>query len=187
MTLPSTAYRGHAAPTWDTKTIQQIIDGLNGGAMDSRYALSGHTHAGGGAGGVVGWKFGSPVVATTTEAQVMTTWANLVAGRMYECSLMNITPDQGNTKATEFRMRYTTDGSTPGNGSATMAISLRLSQFELGAIRIIYVAPANQLLWLRASIGSLDGANVRCWCPGNGAALTIYDLGVAPAQVGAAP
>jgi len=28
MTLPSTAYRGHAAPTWDTRTLQQVIDYL---------------------------------------------------------------------------------------------------------------------------------------------------------------
>jgi hypothetical protein len=189
MTLPSTAYRGYAAPTWDTKTIQQLIDYLtstfNLSALDARYATPAAVSAR--AGGVVGWKFGSPAVATTSEAQVMTTGADLTAGRMYECSLMNITPDQGNTKATEFRLRYTTDGSAPSNASAMLAISLRLSQFELGAIRIVYVAPANQRLNLRASIGSLDGQNVRSWCPGNGAALTIYDMGVAPGQVGSAP
>lgn len=28
MTLPTTAYRGHAAPTWDTRTLQQVIDYL---------------------------------------------------------------------------------------------------------------------------------------------------------------
>ena len=43
MTLPSTAYRGHAAPTWDTKTIQQMIDYLQTTTLpvlDNRYARS---------------------------------------------------------------------------------------------------------------------------------------------------
>jgi len=41
VTLPSTAYRGHAAPTWDTKTIQQMIDYLTSSfstpVLDARY------------------------------------------------------------------------------------------------------------------------------------------------------
>jgi len=43
VTLPSTAYRGHAAPTWDTKTIQQMIDYLQTTTLpvlDNRYARS---------------------------------------------------------------------------------------------------------------------------------------------------
>jgi hypothetical protein len=43
VTLPSTAYRGHAAPTWDTKTIQQLIDYLQTTTLpvlDGRYARS---------------------------------------------------------------------------------------------------------------------------------------------------
>jgi hypothetical protein len=43
VTLPSTAYRGHAAPTWDTKTTQQIIDYLQTNTvpiLDNRYAPS---------------------------------------------------------------------------------------------------------------------------------------------------
>lgn len=44
MTLPSTAYRGHAAPTWDTKTIQSMIDYLTSTfsvpVLDARYGAA---------------------------------------------------------------------------------------------------------------------------------------------------
>jgi hypothetical protein len=172
--VPPLPYRGHAPVTWATRSLADHMADTT-------------VHGVAGAKGVVGWKIGSPAVATTTEAQVMTTYADVINGRMYECALMNITADQGNVDATEFRMRYTTDGSVPTNASPTLAISLRLSQFKLGAIRILYGAPANQRLYIRASISSLDGQNVRSWCPGVGAILMISDVGVTPAQTGTAP
>jgi hypothetical protein len=185
VTLPSTAYRGYAAPTWDTKTAQQIIDYLatkTDAYYDSRYATPAQVSAR--AAGLVAWIRGFATTATTTEARIFDTQVSVTAGRAYECALMNVTPDVGNTKATEFRMRYTTDGSAVTNSSAIMAISLRLSQFELGAIRAIFVPGSNLTLKLRASISSLDAANVRCWCPGDGGILAVWDQGVAPGQFG---
>jgi hypothetical protein len=43
MTLPASAYRGYSAPTWDTKTIQQVLDYLQTTTLptlDTRYAPS---------------------------------------------------------------------------------------------------------------------------------------------------
>jgi hypothetical protein len=177
-------YRGHAPVTWDTQTLKRVIDELN--------ALGVTVGAGGaGAKGVVGWKIGSPAVSVNNppgEAQVMTTYADVISGRMYECALMNITADISGTDATEFGIRYTTDGSVPTNASPEMAISLRISQFKLAAIRILYGAPANQRLYIRAAIKSLTpGQTVRSWCPGVGAILMINDVGVTPGQTGSAP
>lgn len=191
MTLPD-PLRGYAAPTWDTRTLALLIAALGGAgaaappsqaANDARYNPSITAKAS----GVVGWRSGSPQVATTTEAQVMTCYADVLNGRMYECAFMNVSVDQGNVKATEFRLKYTTDGSVPTNASATMGSSLRLSQFELGSIRVLYAAPSNQRLYLRASIGSQDGATVRSWMPGTGAVLMVSDVGIAPGQTGSAP
>lgn len=134
--------------------------------------------------GVIGWVGGYPTNATTTEAQIFATEVQVTAGRWYEISLINVTPDIGNTKATEFRLRRTTDGSTVTNSSPIMAISLRLSQFELGNIRTFFGANYTGTLKLRASIGSLDGANVRVWTPGDGGMLAVYDVGLTPPPTG---
>ena len=44
MTLPASAYRGYAAPSWDTKTVQQVIDYLtstfNLPTLDARYGAA---------------------------------------------------------------------------------------------------------------------------------------------------
>ena len=99
---------------------------------------------------------GHPTTATTSEDQVFATEVDVIAGRLYEVSLMNITPDISNTKQTEFRIRYVTGtASWPNNSSRLLAISLRLSQFELGFIRAFYLASATQRVRFRASIGSL--------------------------------
>jgi hypothetical protein len=134
--------------------------------------------------GVLAWMGGYPTTQTTTEAQIMATEVQVIAGRWYEISLINITPDVGNTKATEFRLRRSTDGSAVTNSSPIMAISLRLSQFELGNIRATYGAPSTGTLKLRASISSLDGANVRSWAPGDGCIFYVYDMGVMPPPTG---
>ena len=134
--------------------------------------------------GAASWIRGFPAIATTSEAAVFYTQANLKLGRMYEVCLMNITPDQGNVKATEFRLRYTLNTDVPTNNSQVMAISLRLSQFELGFVRAVFVPANDTLIQVRASIGSLDGQNVRSWCPGDGGILLISDIGPAIPQVG---
>lgn len=136
--------------------------------------------------GCIAWVSGYPVVSTTSEDQIMFTECDVVKGRWYDISLINITPDQGNTKATEFRLRYTTDASMyPNNSSPIFAISLRVSQFEMSNIRAMWGANYTGRLRLRASIGSLDGQNVRCWAPGSGCLLQVYDMGVTPASRGA--
>ena len=58
--------------------------------------------------GCIGWIRGHPTTATTSEDQVFATEVDVIAGRLYEVSLMNITPDVSNTKQTEFRIRYVT-------------------------------------------------------------------------------
>src|SRR3954469_6582987 len=163
MTLPTSAFRGYAGVTWDTVTIQKVLDYLNTSltpANDARYAPIARD-----ARGVVGWQRGFPTYSTATETRIMNTFADVLAGRLYECALMNVTPDLGNTKQTEFRMRYTTTGVAPQTTSAQMAITLRLSQFELGIIRAFFLPASNQRLWIGAFIASLDGANVRVWTP----------------------
>jgi hypothetical protein len=137
--------------------------------------------------GCIGWMGGYPVVTTSTEDQIMYTEVNVIQGRWYDISLTNITPDVGNTKATEFAIRYVLGtGSFPDNTSPQMAISLRLSQFEMGSIRTMFIAPSTTRLRLRASIRSLDANPVRCWAPGSGCVLAVMDGGVGPAQNGIA-
>ncbi|HZM82733.1 MAG TPA: hypothetical protein VFC19_44015, partial [Candidatus Limnocylindrales bacterium] len=48
--------------------------------------------------GCVAWIRGHPTTATTSEEQVFATEVDVIAGRLYEVSLMNITPDVSNTK-----------------------------------------------------------------------------------------
>jgi hypothetical protein len=186
MTLPTSAYRGHAGVTWDTVTVQKVLDYLNTSltpANDARYAPFARDGR-----GVVGWTRGFPTYTTSTETRIMNTYADVLAGRIYECALMNVTPDVGNTKNTEFRIRYTTNSVLPGNSSTLMALSLRLSTFELGAIRAYYLPSSNLRLWLGAFIASIDGTtSVRAWCPGDGGILSIADMGVAPVQTGGVP
>jgi len=126
--------------------------------------------------GCIGWIRGYPTTATTSEDQVFATEVDVIAGRLYEVSLMNITPDISNTKQTEFRIRYVTGtASWPNSSSRLLAISLRLSQFELGFVRALYLASATQRVRFRASIASLDGNTVRSWCPGDGGVLAVMD------------
>ena len=179
MTLPD-PYRGYAQPTWDTKTLKALIDALGG---------VGAPAPGGGGALVRGWartSAGYITSSTTGEARLMWTYGGVTAGNLYECALMNITPDMGNTKATEFHMRYNTSGA-PSTSDAIMANSLRLSQFELGAMRAYYLAPSTGTLYIGAFIQSLDGAAVRAWCPGDGAVLSIVNLGAGPGQTGGVP
>jgi hypothetical protein len=137
--------------------------------------------------GCIGWIRGYPTTATTSEDQVFATEVDVIAGRLYEVSLMNITPDISNTKQTEFRIRYVTGtASWPNSSSRLLAISLRLSQFELGFVRALYLASATQRVRFRASIASLDGNTVRSWCPGDGGVLAVMDLGIAQPQNGSA-
>lgn len=134
--------------------------------------------------GCVTWVNGYPTTQTTSQAQIFTTECQVTQGRWYDIALLGVTPDMGNTKGVEFHIRYTTDGSAVTNSSPIMSISLRLSQFEMGQVRMVWGAPLTGTLKLRASIVSLDGAAVRVWCPGNGGALMVYDLGITPPQVG---
>jgi hypothetical protein len=138
--------------------------------------------------GVVAWVRGYPNSSCTgpgAEEQCFMTECDVVQGRIYECALMNVTPDIANTKAAEFAIRYVTGtASYPNNSSPQMGISLRLSQFELGSVRCYYLATSNIRLRIRASIRTLDGQRVRVWCPGDGGILSITDLGLAPSQSG---
>jgi hypothetical protein len=135
--------------------------------------------------GCISWIRGYAVTTTSGEDQVFYTEVDMIAGRLYEVCLMNITPDVGNVKATEFRIRYVLGtGSFPTNSSNILAISLRLSQFELGFIRAYYTPASNTRFRCRASIGSLDANPVRSWCPGDGGVLAINDLGISPVQNG---
>jgi hypothetical protein len=138
--------------------------------------------------GVVAWVRGytnSSCTGSGAEEQCFMTECDVVQGRIYECALMNVTPDIANTKAAEFAIRYVTGtASYPNNSSPQMGISLRLSQFELGSVRCYYLATSNTRLRIRASIRTLDGQLVRIWCPGDGGILSITDLGVPPPQRG---
>lgn len=134
--------------------------------------------------GILAWVSGYPVVATTTSAKLMSTEVDVVNGRWYDINLISITPDQGNTKACEFHIRYTTDGSTPNTSSPVFAISLRVSQFEMANVRAMWGANYTGRLKLIATINSLDGQNVRSWAPGAGAVLAVYDMGITPPMFG---
>ncbi len=131
--------------------------------------------------GCVAWIRGYPVESTTTEKQIMYTEMQVVSGRFYEVFLTNITPDIGNAKATEFKIRWVVGtGSFPDNNSSIIAMTLRLSPFENGNARAMFCSGYTGIIRLRASITSLDGQNVRCWAPGGGCILGAYDLGVSP-------
>lgn len=134
--------------------------------------------------GILAWINGYPVVSTTSSAKLMSTEVDVVNGRWYDINLISITPDIANTKACEFHIRYTTDGSTPNTGSPVFAISLRVSQFEMANVRAMWQANYTGRLKLIATINSLDGQNVRSWAPGAGAFLSVYDIGIAPVQFG---
>jgi hypothetical protein len=134
--------------------------------------------------GIRAWMGGYPTTSTTSGAVMISTEVEVVNGRWYEISLINITPDIANTKACEFHIKYTTDGSAANTGSPTMAISLRLSQFEMGNVRAFFGANFTGKLKLAGTIHSLDGANVRCWAPGTGCILAVYDVGLTPTAFG---
>jgi hypothetical protein len=136
--------------------------------------------------GTIAWNAGTPTTSTTTQAGIIYTEANLIAGRMYEIGVTNITPDISNADGTEYHLRYT-QGTTawPDNSSTLIAMSLRLSAFKLGLIKVLFLAPATDRFRFRASIVSLDGSSVRNWS-GFGAGCQIYvnDVGIAPPQNG---
>lgn len=137
--------------------------------------------------GCVAWMRGYPTTSTTSQDAIMWTEVDVIAGRLYEVSLMNITPDIANVKQCEFQIRYVTGTSAwPTNSSPTLAITLRLSQFEMGFIRAYYAPTTNHRLRLRASIVSLDGNTVRSWAPGDGCVLAVNDLGIAQPTNGSA-
>ena len=128
--------------------------------------------------GCVAWMIGSPTTLTNTQDGIMYIEADMVAGRMYEISTINITPDITNPNACEYHLRWTQGtGAWPNNGSILLSMSLRLSQFQLGLIRTYFKAPATDRFRFRTSIVSLDGANVRNWSPGAGCIMVINDLG----------
>ena len=184
MTLPD-PLRGYAAPTWDTRTLSALIAALGG--VGATAPVASHTHALPGV--VAGWRrttAGYVTPSSTGELRLLWASGAVTAGNLYECALMNITPDMGNTKGIEFHMRYSTSGA-PSTSDAIMANSLRLSQFELGSMRAYYLAPSTGTLYIGAFIQSLDGAAVRAWCPGDGAVLSIVNLGPGPAQSGGIP
>lgn len=130
--------------------------------------------------GCMAWIGGYPTTSTTTQAQIFATEVQVTQGRWYDIALIGVTPDMGSTKGIEYHIRYTTDGSAVTNTSPILAISLRLSQFEMGNVRMFYAAPYTGTMKLRASIVSLDGATVRNWSPGQGGILAAYDLGTSP-------
>lgn len=134
--------------------------------------------------GCIAWMSGFPSVSTTSSAVIMTTQASVVSGRWYEINLVSITPDQGNVKATEFHIKYTTDGSAPTGSSPALAISLRVSQFEMANVRAMWKANVTGTIKLAATIHSLDGQNVRCWAPGAGCVMNVYDMGIPANQFG---
>lgn len=136
--------------------------------------------------GTVAWNAGTPTTSTTTQAGIIYTEANLIAGRMYEIGITNITPDISNADGTEYHLRYTQGiAAWPDNSSALLAMSLRVSAFKLATIKVLFLAPATDRFRFRGSIVSLDGTSVRNWS-GFGAGCQIYvnDVGIAPPQNG---
>lgn len=135
--------------------------------------------------GTVAWIRGFPVVTSTSETQVFFTEVDVIAGRIYEVELMNISADQGNASQIQYNIRYVEGtASFPTTTSPILALGLRMSQFQLGGIRTLYTPSTNTRLRLLATISSLDGVTVRSWAPGLGAILGVVDLGIAPVQTG---
>ena len=135
--------------------------------------------------GTVAWIRGFPVVTSTSETQVFFTEVDVLAGRIYEVELMNISADQGNASQIQYNIRYVEGTAAfPTTTSPILALGLRMSQFQLGGIRTLYAPSTNTRLRLLATISSLDGVTVRSWAPGLGAILGVVDLGVAPTQTG---
>lgn len=134
--------------------------------------------------GLAAWMGGYPVVSTTSGAKLMETEVQVINGRWYDINLISITPDIANTKQCEFHIVYTTNETTPGTGSPILAISLRVSQFEMANVRAMWLANYTGRLRLAATIHSLDGATVRSWAPGAGCFLAVYDMGVGVPQNG---
>jgi hypothetical protein len=134
--------------------------------------------------GILAWMNGFPVISTTSGAKLISTEVDVVNGRWYEISLINITPDIANVKQAEFHIKYTTNGSDVTMASADLAISLRVSQFEMANVRAMYSANFTGRLKLAGTIHSLDGQTVRSWAPGNGCVLAVYDVGITPTQFG---
>jgi hypothetical protein len=130
--------------------------------------------------GVVAWVSGYPAENTTTERQIMFTAGDVVAGRWYEIGLTSIMPDISGARATEFVLRIgRSSAAVVDNNSEVMAVSSRLNQFDLGDLRVMWKADYTGRLKLRASIHSLDNVtNVRCWAPGSGCVLYMYDMGI---------
>lgn len=134
--------------------------------------------------GTLAWARGYPTTATTTEAAIMWLECDVVAGRYYEVVCTNITPDVGNVKSTEFRLRYVVSSTVwPDNSSTIASISLRVSQFELATVRHLLPSEVTGRIRFRVSISSLDGASVRCWTPGEGAMFAVIDHGITPPQL----
>lgn len=141
------------------------------------------------AGGLIAWIRGYPTTSATGsggEAQLFASEATVVAGRVYEVSLDGVTPDIGGVDATEYHIHYLlNDSRAPTHAnSPTMCMTLRLSQFHMGACRAIYVPPSSGQLKIVATICTLDGNQVRNWCPGDGGILAVRDIGKAVNQYG---
>lgn len=141
------------------------------------------------ASGLTAWIRGYPTTSVTgsgAEAQIFATEATVVAGRAYEVFLNGVTPDISNANSTEYHIHYLLNSaSAPTHAnSPLMAMTLRLSQFILGSARAIYVPPSSGQLKLTATICTLDGNQVRNWCPGDGGILGVYDIGPAINQYG---
>lgn len=136
--------------------------------------------------GCIAWNGGSPTTSTTTQAGIIYTEADMIAGRMYEIAVLNITPDMGSVDGTEYHLRWVQGTAAwPTNASTLLSMSLRLSQFKLGIIRSLFQAPATDRFRFRASIVSLDGATVRNWSGfGAGCQIFVNDLGIGPAPNG---
>jgi hypothetical protein len=137
-------------------------------------------------GGVVAWVSGYPTENTTTERQIMFTAGDVVAGRWYEIGMTSIMPDISGARATEFVLRIgRSSAAVVDNNSEVMAVTSRLNQFDLGDLRVMWKADYTGRLKLRASIHSLDNvSNVRCWAPGSGCVLYMYDMGIPTASTG---
>jgi hypothetical protein len=134
------------------------------------------------AGGLVAWIRGYPTTSisgASGEAQIFATEAAVTSDRAYEVALDGVTPDIANPDQCEYHIHYLLNSSSAPThaNSPTMAMTLRLSQFRMGQCRAVYVPPNNGTLKITATICTLDGNQVRNWCPGDGGILSIRDIG----------
>lgn len=131
--------------------------------------------------GTLAYIVGYPTVATVTETRCMYFEVDLEANRNYEVYATNITSDISNPNATEFRLRWEWGVAppTPTPASALIAMSLRTSAFQMAPTRHMFWCGATARFKFALFVSSLDGANVRTWCPGAGCNFGIIDHGKA--------